>query len=306
MRIRRRSLRKLLIAVGCAVGIARLPGAMAGVLLLLAGSGLHLWSKGCLEQNLRLTSTGPYRWTRNPFYLANLLIDLGLCFVIGRWWVAAVFLPIWWFSYRETISREEARLLELFPDAFPDYLNSVPRLIPSGRRLPVDRAEGRFDWNNDALFRGSEYARLLGVWLAPGAILAGELLRRERMAILDESNSLGLGLIALLFCAWVVKLALAETFRRPQTVLLPFDSQPVLRYGITVLLVSGAAFIGSLWAASLPGLWCVLMVLDRFGDSRFERDPERERHVWRFFPVIAIGSIASHLLVAVMVHSAGG
>ena len=78
MRIRRRSLRKFLAVLGCVVATVSYPAAMVGGLLMLAGSGVHLWSKGCLQQNLRLTTAGPYRWTRNPFYLANLLIDLGL------------------------------------------------------------------------------------------------------------------------------------------------------------------------------------------------------------------------------------
>ena len=119
MRIRRRRLRKILVAVGVVFGVVGHSSAIAGVLLLVIGSGLHLWSRGCLEPNLRLTTAGPYRWTRNPFYLANLLIDVGLCFVIGRWWIALLFLPIWWLSYRETILREEARLLALFPEEFP-------------------------------------------------------------------------------------------------------------------------------------------------------------------------------------------
>ena len=306
MRIRRRSLRKLLIAFGCVVASVGFPGAMIGGLLLVAGSGLHFWSKGCLEQNLRLTYAGPYRWTRNPFYLANLLIDLGLCFVIGRSWVAVLYLPLWWFSYRETISREEARLLTLFPDTFPDYLKSVPMLIPSGRRLPRDRAEGHFDWKNDGLVRGGEYARLLGIWLAPATIWAGELLRHERMAVFDEANSIALGLLAILLCAWVVKLALAETFRRPETALLPFASQPILRHGVTVVLVACGVFFGSLWAASLPGLWLLLLALDRLGESRLDRNDQAERRRWRYFPVIAIGSIGIYTLVAVLIHSAGG
>lgn len=303
MRIRRRSLRKLLVTVGFFAGIVGYPGALAGGLFLLVGSGLHLWSRGCLEQNLRLTTVGPYRWTRNPFYLANLLIDIGLCFVIGRWWVAALFLPLWWLSYRETISREEARLLALFPAEFPDYLDSVPRLVPSGRGLSRNRAEGHFDWQNPALSRGSEYARLLSVWLSFGTIWAGELIRRERLAIFDEWNTWALGLIAVLLCGWVVKLALAETFRTPETALLPFTSRPVLRHAVTVVLLSAAIFSGSLWAASLPGLWCVLMALDRLGESRLDRRGQLERRAWRYFPAIAIGSIA---LAGVMVRSAGG
>jgi hypothetical protein len=306
MRIRRRSLRKLLVIVGCVVGIVSFRGALAGGLLLLVGSGLHLWSRGCLEQNHRLTTAGPYRWTRNPFYLANLLIDVGLCFVIGSGWVAALFLPVWWLSYRETISREEIRLLALFPDEFQAYLDSVPRLIPSGRGLSLDRAEGRFDWQNPALSQGSEYARLLSLWLSFGTIWAGELLRREQLAILDERNAWAFGLVVILLCGWVVKLALAETFRRPQTPLLPFASQPALRHGVTVLLLSAAIFSGSMRALALPGLWCVLLALDRLGESRLGRRGQVKQRAWRYFLPIAIGSNASLALIEVMARPAGG
>ena len=306
MRIRRRSLRKFLAVLGCVVATVGYPAAMVGGLLLLAGSGLHFWSKGCLQQNRRLTTAGPYRWTRNPFYLANFLIDLGLCFVIGRWWVALAFLPVWWFSYRETIAREEARLFTLFPDEFPEYLNAVPRLFPNGRHLPWSRAEGHFDWNNDALSRGSEYARVLSVWLAAGTIWACAWLRRERMDVFDERNSWGLGLIAALLCVWIVKLALAETFRRPETVLLPFASRPMLRHAILVVLVAGVAFFDSGWAVSLPATWSLLMLFDRIGDSQLDQQDPSERHSWQYFPVVAFGSIATFALVTVLVRSAGG
>jgi hypothetical protein len=305
MRIRRRSLRKFLTVLGCVVATVSYPAAMVCGLLLLAGCGLHFWSKGCLQQNLRLTTAGPYRWTRNPFYLANLLIDLGLCCVIGRWWVALAFLPVWWLSYRETIAREEARLLALFPDQFPEYLNAVPRLFPSGRQLPRSRAEGHFDWNNDALSRGSEYARLLSVWLAAGTIWACYWLRRERMDLFDERNSWALGLIAALLCAWIVKLALAETFRRPETVLLPFASQPILRHAVLVVLVAVVAFSRSGWAVSLPVTWWLLMLFDGIGESRLDENDLSERRSWRFFPVIAFASIGTFALVTVLIQSAG-
>ena len=103
MRIRRRSLRKGLVAVGCLVGQVSFPAAALGGVSIGLGAALHLWSKGCLEQNRRLTRAGPYRFTRNPFYLANGLVDLGLCWVIGSPWLAMIYWPIWWLSYRETI-----------------------------------------------------------------------------------------------------------------------------------------------------------------------------------------------------------
>jgi len=295
MRIRRRSLRKLLIAVGCVVGIVAWPAAAVGGVFILLGCELHLWSKGCLEQNLRLTTAGPYRWSRNPFYLANLSIDLGLCFVIGRWWVALVFLPIWFLSYRETIAREEARLAEIFPDSFPAYLQAVPALIPTGRGLSADRSAGEFSWANPALARGSEYARLLGVGLSALAIWAAESVRLAPWSMFEDDSALALALVVFLGAGWIVKLALAEAFRRPQTALLPLSARPLSLFAIGGVLILAALSIGEVWAAALPGMWIVLAALDRFAALRAAREGAVERRLWRYFPAIAAGTTTACL-----------
>lgn len=266
----RRSLRKGLVAVGCLVGQPE-PGSTAlGLVAIALGSALHLWSKGCLEQNRRLTTAGPYRWTRNPFYLANGLIDLGICCVIGRPWIAALYLPLWWIAYRDTIAREERRLASLFPEAFAAYRAAVPRLLPTGRRLPAVQARGRFRLDNDALARGAEYARLLGIWIAPAAIWAAERLREDGLALLDEGRG---GLRAMLLAvpaAWILKLALAETFRRPETPLLPAPRSPRGRGRLLVALA------GVVWLAAGPlpelalaaALWLGIAWLDGLGEMR--------------------------------------
>jgi protein-S-isoprenylcysteine O-methyltransferase Ste14 len=252
LRIRRRNLRKGLVAVGCLVGAIdgfTDPGAAGmgpgmgavrtalALLLLTVGSALHLASKGHLEQNRRLVTAGPYRFTRNPFYLANLLIDLGLCCVIGRAWIAIPYLGLWWIAYHETIAREEARLAALFPDELARYAAAVPRLVPTGRRLPRAEAAGRFSFDNPALARGSEYARVLGVWLAAAAIVAARWLGREGPAAFAVENASGLGVVVLVAIAWALKLALAEAFRRPETALLPFDTEPARRRAVALGLL---------------------------------------------------------------------
>ena len=131
MRIGRRNLRKGLVAIGCLIGQVTLPAAAWGGVLIGLGGGLHCWSKGCLTQNRRLTTAGPYRFTRNPFYLANLLIDLGLCLVIGRAWLAALFVVLWAIAYRDTIADEEERLAELFGEEYARYRARVPRFWPT-------------------------------------------------------------------------------------------------------------------------------------------------------------------------------
>jgi hypothetical protein len=303
LRIRRRSLRKLLIAVGCVVATIEFPSAMVGGWFVFVGSGVHFWSKGTLEQNRRLTTAGPYRWTRNPFYLANLLIDLGLCLVIGRFWVALVFLPIWIYAYHETIAREEQRLLSLFPNEFPRYRETVPRLLPTGRRLDAAQACGAFSLSNDALTKGGEYGRLFGIWLAPAVIWAAAILRWERLAIFEAPRAMTLAVLLLIPVAWVFKLGLAESFRRPQTALLPFEGQPLIRQCTALVLIGAATFVGQPWAWNGPLLWVGLMVLDRSSRSRLDREVRgATRALWRYFPSIAAGGLLISVCVAMMIH----
>ncbi len=287
MRIRRRNLRSGLVAVGCLVADAGPPESKADVvrfasaaLLLAAGSLLHFWAKGCLEQNRRLVTAGPYRFSRNPFYLANGLIDLGLCLLIGRIAVALPFGLIWWLAYRDTIASEETRLRGLFPGAFERYVAAVPRLFPNGRALPRDEADGGFRLDNPALARGSEYARILGVAVAAATIIACDWIRAHGVGVLAPEQTAGLGLVLLVPVAWIGKLALAEVFRRPQTALLPLSADPNRRRPFIlalVLAVYAGAALGEPSPLAAPGrlsgsialgaVLAALLVLPRVRDA---------------------------------------
>ncbi|MEZ4331482.1 MAG: isoprenylcysteine carboxylmethyltransferase family protein [Myxococcota bacterium] len=294
MRIRRRRLRSALVLVGCLVGDVPFvghPGGGAAVMaatrlgvalvLIAAGSALHVWSKGCLEQNRRLVTAGPYRFTRNPFYLANGLVDLGLCALIGRGWVGGPYLAFWWLAYRDTIGREEARLAALFPAEVERYFARVPRLLPSGRVLARAEAVGRFRFGNPALARGGEYARILGFGVAAAAIAASAWLRTTGLAAFAPLHAPGLAVVLLVPVAWVAKLALAEVFRRPDSALLPFDDRPGVRAGVTLgcvaaiaaLMAGGATGYGAglVWLVAWPALWLVLAGLDAGARVRVRR-----------------------------------
>ncbi len=304
MSLRRRSLRKILIALGCVVATVENPSAMIGGLLLLVGSGLHFWSKGILEQNRQLTTAGPYRWTRNPFYLANGLIDLGLCFVIGEIWLAAVFWPLWILSYRETIAREQRKLLTLFPDEFPVYRDAVPALLPSGRRLDAAKARGQFRLHNDSLLKGREYARLLGIWLAPAVLFGAQRLRELGLAVFEAQNALLLAFLCVLPALWIVKLGLAEALRRPATALLPFASRRELRY-VTMLILVGVVFVaGQPWLTNLPLAWLFLFALDHLGESRLAPEARPKRFSWAYQRAILAGGILFNLAVGLLIHRA--
>lgn len=117
-----------------------------GVALAFAGSGLRIWACGHLEKFAPdLTTSGPYRFTRNPLYLGSLLIGLGLCWAVRSWPLAVLFLAIFIPLYWITIRSEEAKLVEAYGEPYLEYRRQVPRFWP--RLTPWPNQPGRpFRW----------------------------------------------------------------------------------------------------------------------------------------------------------------
>jgi hypothetical protein len=65
-----------------------------GVGLLALGACLHAWAAGYLRKNQVLAAAGPYRFVRNPFYVADFLRDLGILFACHAC-LDVVHAPVW-------------------------------------------------------------------------------------------------------------------------------------------------------------------------------------------------------------------
>ncbi|MBB4130985.1 MULTISPECIES: isoprenylcysteine carboxylmethyltransferase family protein [unclassified Xanthomonas] len=77
----------------------------------------------------RLVLDGPYRFTRNPMYLALVLSYVGLCLQLGLLWAVAV-LPLPWLALQlYVIPFEEARLRTEFGRHYNDYCLRVRRWL---------------------------------------------------------------------------------------------------------------------------------------------------------------------------------
>jgi len=77
----------------------------------------------------RLVLDGPYRFTRNPMYLALVLSYLGLCLQIGLLWAVAI-VPLPWLALQlYVIPFEEARLRAEFGHHYNDYCARVRRWL---------------------------------------------------------------------------------------------------------------------------------------------------------------------------------
>jgi protein-S-isoprenylcysteine O-methyltransferase Ste14 len=110
-----------------------------GAMLVFFAAFLRTWATAYLRTEVvhdtdqhshSLVADGPYRQVRNPWYLANLPMAVGigvLASCLGWLFMVAA---IWLFVYR-LILREEDGLLRNQGEYYAEYLKAVPRLWPS-------------------------------------------------------------------------------------------------------------------------------------------------------------------------------
>src|SRR5689334_4934743 len=103
LQLDRGRIRTLLLAAGVVFGRPTAASLAIGLAVIVPGAALHLWTKGCLRIGDEVTTSGPYRWVRNPFYLATLVVDAGIAVVIAEPWVAAAYFPVWFVVHWLTI-----------------------------------------------------------------------------------------------------------------------------------------------------------------------------------------------------------
>jgi protein-S-isoprenylcysteine O-methyltransferase Ste14 len=132
--------------------VARLLFWLAALLVAVAAL-IRTWASSYLNAGVvyaaqvkteSLVGDGPYRYVRNPLYLANVLMAAGLGAMMSRsgFFVAVAAMAI--FCYR-LIFREEAELRGGQGHSYESYANSVPRMFPALR--PRVASSGRLaDW----------------------------------------------------------------------------------------------------------------------------------------------------------------
>jgi protein-S-isoprenylcysteine O-methyltransferase Ste14 len=76
-----------------------------------------------------IVTTGPYRFTRNPIYLAFSLLQLGLALLVGSWWLLATLVLAFALMHWIVVPREERYLEARFGDEYRRYKTSVRRWL---------------------------------------------------------------------------------------------------------------------------------------------------------------------------------
>jgi protein-S-isoprenylcysteine O-methyltransferase Ste14 len=121
----------------------------AATLGILAAA-LRTWASAYLRSDIvhdtalrteGLVADGPFRYVRNPLYLGNVLLSLGMALLMSPLGAGIVVLGQTFFLVR-LIRREEWELLHSEGDRFSAYRAAVPMLVPSlAPCLPAGRVE---------------------------------------------------------------------------------------------------------------------------------------------------------------------
>ena len=114
-------------------------GGWLGALLFALALALFVWAIATMTRggsnvptNLPTTTivdTGPYRFTRNPIYLAMVLGLIGLAIAFNTLWLLLVPVPFALVIRYGVIAREEAYLERKFGDVYRRYRSRVRRWL---------------------------------------------------------------------------------------------------------------------------------------------------------------------------------
>ncbi len=110
-----------------------------GRALIGIGIALALWALWTLRQGRTtaiphrppeaLVTGGPYAWSRNPIYVADLVILAGWCLALGTAAGLATLAGLYAVLDHRFVRPEEARLKAAFPEAFEAYAARVRRWL---------------------------------------------------------------------------------------------------------------------------------------------------------------------------------
>ncbi|MAT38131.1 MAG: protein-S-isoprenylcysteine methyltransferase [Ectothiorhodospiraceae bacterium] len=126
-----------------------------GGAVVLLGALIRAWSVSHAGRTTRstadyaapeLTTSGPYSFTRNPIYIGNVTIYMGIGIMSMAWfpWLQLAGLVFFSIQYHYIIRGEEGFLEKQFGEPYQKFLENVPRVIP--RFTPYNPDGGKGDW----------------------------------------------------------------------------------------------------------------------------------------------------------------
>ena len=92
----------------------------------------------------RLIKVGLFRLSRNPIYIGNFCLGLGIMFFSGLALAPPVFVILFLLQYVPIVAYEESILMQKFGQEYRDYLSLVPRWLGITRLKAIRPADNEF------------------------------------------------------------------------------------------------------------------------------------------------------------------
>lgn len=111
-----------------------LGGALFGAGLLLVFNAMRAFKRAGTnvepyKPTTAIVTDGPYRYSRNPIYVALFLAYFGIAVAVDSLWLLALALPLYFVMISGVIAREERYLERKFGDEYLRYKASVRRWL---------------------------------------------------------------------------------------------------------------------------------------------------------------------------------
>ena len=113
----------------------------AGLALMVLGEWWRMWgvaTAGTVTRRRsrevqKLVSHGPFAWSRNPLYVGNFLIWIGVITLSGVLWFIPVAILLFAVEYFYIVRYEEGVLESIFGKEYLEYKAHTPRWFPRPR-----------------------------------------------------------------------------------------------------------------------------------------------------------------------------
>lgn len=111
------------------------------LVISLLGLGIRAFTIGYTPKNTsgrntkkqvadELNTMGAYSVVRNPLYLGNFFMGLGVALFAYMWWLVLIYILAFWLYYERIIFAEEAFLTGKFGQEYTRWANNTPVIVP--------------------------------------------------------------------------------------------------------------------------------------------------------------------------------
>jgi protein-S-isoprenylcysteine O-methyltransferase Ste14 len=114
------------------------------LIICFFGLGIRIFTIGYTPRNTSgrntkkqvadvLNTAGAYSVVRNPLYLGNFFMGLGVSLFAFFWWLALIYILFFWLYYERIIYAEETFLTEKFGKEYLEWAGKTPAIVPNFR-----------------------------------------------------------------------------------------------------------------------------------------------------------------------------